>query len=543
MNSKLKLHIAIVFALIFLSASSFGQKKPIRPDRQRPADSRAAQGTKIKISGNPPPKYKGKVVDGERIFTWWENVIIDHEGTKIYCDSVIYFESNNMAQVYGNVRIVEDSVVITSHRGVYYGNTKKSELRGNVVFKKQGDLTLYTNYLDYDQPSRLAYYYNGGKLVDSENTLTSTRGYLNEYQNLASFAKNVHVENNDFQMDCDTMQYHTTSKIVYFRSPTQVVDKEGKTAKYESGFYNTISGRSSLRNSEFETPNYYLQGMETEADEINQLYKARGNVVLISKDENVIIKGTNGIYDKKNGWTKVYGNAILKRMDSKGDTLYLKADTLLSRETEIEDQENLYAYKNVRIFKSDFQGKADSVAFNEADSMMQFFESPVIWSKGVQLSADTIEIRFNQGRIDKMLLNTKSFIISQDTFKLFNQVKGREMIAHFQDSELKWVEVNGNAESVYFLVDEQKLKLMGMDRVICSNIHIDFQNSTIKDIRYLTNVEANVYPPKEITKNKARLDGFLWQVPQKPKLEEFIDYILHLRPPHKRDPSERKIRN
>ncbi len=40
-----------------------------------------------------------------------------------------------------------------------------------------------------------------------------------------------------------------------------------------------------------------------------KLYKAKGKVVMTSKDENMLIFGDNSFYDKKTGISKVYGNA------------------------------------------------------------------------------------------------------------------------------------------------------------------------------------------------------------------------------------------
>src|SRR5688572_11617284 len=138
----------------------------------------------------------GGVKNGER----FERVLRDAEKevifvqnkTTIYCDSAHFYRSKNTVEAFGRVRIVEgDSIVITASRLEYDGNLKKARLRNNVVFTKLATAKLYTDFLDYDRPTNQALYFNGGKLVDSINVLTSKKGYYNASSNLASFKKEV----------------------------------------------------------------------------------------------------------------------------------------------------------------------------------------------------------------------------------------------------------------------------------------------------------------------------------------------------------------
>jgi lipopolysaccharide export system protein LptA len=102
------------------------------------------------------------------------NVIFTQNETTIYCDSAYLYKEKNSVEAFGKVKIKEgDSVTVTSRKLEYDGNTKQAKLRNNVVFVKLNTATLYTDHLDYSRPSNLAIYFNGGRLVDSINTLTS----------------------------------------------------------------------------------------------------------------------------------------------------------------------------------------------------------------------------------------------------------------------------------------------------------------------------------------------------------------------------------
>jgi hypothetical protein len=75
-----------------------------------------------------------------------------------------------------------------------------------------------------------------------------------------------------------------------------------------------------------------------------------------------------------------------------------------------------------------------------------------------------------------------AFIIYEDSMKHHNQVKGREMIAYFVDQTLDKIDVNGNGESVYFALDEITAEMVGMNKILCSNLQIIFKEGKIEDI-------------------------------------------------------------
>jgi hypothetical protein len=130
----------------------------------------------------------------------------------------------------------------------------------------------------------------------------------------------------------------------------------------------------------------------------------------------------------------VYGNAVAKNIVG-GDTLYLTADTLLSVEDKEKKTRRMFAYNHVKIFKRDLQGKCDSLIYNYSDSTIYFYRDPVLWNERSQLTGDTINIQLANNKMDKMFLRTNAFVISLDSIKNYNQMKGRQMIAFFNKKE------------------------------------------------------------------------------------------------------------
>ena len=464
----------------------------------------------------------GQVINGVFINKAIGNVQFTQNQTRIFCDSALIYRNENRIEAFGKVKIIEnDSTTITARQANYDGNSKLVEFRNRVAFVQTGGVCLFSDYLDYDRSTKQAIYKNGGRLVDSVNVLTSIRGYYNEYTKLASFGGEVKGKNPEWDLVSDTLQYSSRTKVIFFHAPTTLTNQEGETANYNSGSYNTEGKSSSLRVGEFQTQSYSLNGLRISIDDFKQLYRAEGNVKMIAKEDEVTITGQTALYDKKNGITKIWNNPIMKKVVAEGDTLYMKADTLISVELE-NDDDYLIAYRNVIIYKSDLQGLADSAAYKPADSLMNFYLDPILWTEGTQLSADTMKLLIANNTLETLTMNTNSFIISQDSTENFNQVKGRNMVTYFKDQKIEKVDVSGNGESIYFVMEEEGDAIMGMNKVICSNMLIRFENNMVKTITFFKNNEGDFIPPHELQESLKQLPGFNWKIDSKPKLSDIL---------------------
>lgn len=197
----------------------------------------------------------------------------------------------------------------------------------------------------------------------------------------------------------------------------------------------------------------------------------------------------------------------------KAKTDSLRADT---GETRI-----VKAYHNVKIFKSDFQAIADSAYYGYADSVIRCFGKPIIWSQGSQLSADTVYMILKNQKMENVLFDKNAFIVNTqlDSTK-FNQIKGRKITGYFDNNELNRVYVDGNAESVYYTVEDNKYS--GMVRSVSSRIKIKFENKEMTDVISIRKPESTYYPIASIAADKEILEGFIWKPELRPTSKEEI---------------------
>ena len=514
MNFLLK---SSLFLFFFLSAFGLmAQEKPIE------------KGDKIEIT-NPPPDYLEVVkIKGKEIRKLVGNVHLKQNTTLIDCDSVYLNSGENTMEAFGNVHIRQsDTVTLVSDRAIYNGNTRQAKAFGKVTLTDPQSVVT-TEELDYNLNTNTAFYLSGGKITSGENTLTSKRGYYNTKTKLFSFRKDVVVTSPEYRMEADTLQYNSLTKIAYFQGPTKMIGKDG-TLYTKSGDYNTNSGVSNFRTrTTVDYQKYTLTGDTIFHDKKNEIGLAHGNVELFAKEDKTLILGDIGKYNGKTGISRVYGRAVMKSIVEK-DTLFLTADTLISIDKKDKSKKLIHAHYHVKIYKSDLQGKCDSLIYNFADSTIYFYHDPVMWSRENQMTADTVYIRLNNRKIDKMYMRTNAFVVAQDTIRNFNQIKGRNMVALFRESEVQKVDVNGNGESIFFALDEEKNnQLTGMNHVECAKITIRFAKNEVNNknemsqISFVGRPQAQFIPPHEIEEPSKKLRGFRWRKAEKPSRKQVL---------------------
>ena len=78
------------------------------------------------------------------------------------------------------------------------------------------------------------------------------------------------------------------------------------------------------------------------------------------------------------------------------------------------------------------------------------------------------------------------------------------------------MDVEGNGESHYFVLDDGDSLLVGMNKMFCSNMKIRFVNQQLDNISFYKKPEAKFIPPHELTAGQQFLEGFNWQIDSRP---------------------------
>ncbi len=459
----------------------------------------------------------------QRLSALVEGVVFKQKNTTVTCDSAVYYSRENKMEAFDNVRIVDKKTTITSNELYYLGDDRMALLREQVVYR-DGKRRMYTDSLDYNLDREIAIYRYGGRLEDSVNTLTSRQAYFYSQENYAVFYGSVELISPDYILRTDTLRYNTSTKVAYTDGRTEILKGDNTTLHAQGGEFRTYIDQSQFINGNVETNDYYLEGDQLFFDDLNKYYKAEGNVRLIAKTRDVIITGDEGFYDKEQGLSKIYGSPVMERRLAR-DTFYMAADTMITLESEYDSMKRILAFPNIRIFKSNLQGISDSAAYFRKDSVIYMYDDPVLWANGSQIEADTINLEVTENSIKSMTLRQNSFLVAQDTLENFNQIKGRNMKAYFNYGSLEKIEVDGNGESIFHILDETDSLLLGLNRLICSNMLIGFIDNEIREITVYNQPEGRIIPPHEITTEDKTLKGFNWRIMEKPELSDLFKKI------------------
>jgi lipopolysaccharide export system protein LptA len=459
--------------------------------------------------------------DGENVQFLWPNVVFKQESTTVTNDSSVYYRKRNVMESFGHVKIVDDSTTITSLKLIYNGDERTAILKEKVHYRK-GERRMMTDHLNYELDNEIGRYFGGGKLIDTTNTLTSKYGTYFVKQHYAVFYKDVVLVSPDFTLKADTLRYNTTTKVAYTDGPTEIHNSDGTELYANGGVFRTHIDQSSFIEGNVETEDYYLEGDDLFFDELNDYYKGEGNVLLTAKAKDVIITGEEGYYDREKGLSVIYGNPIMKRI-LQSDTFYIAADTLVAIESEYDSAKRILAYPDIRIFRSNLQGLADSASYFLSDSIIFMYGDPILWTNKNQIRADTIELQIANQTIDRMILHQNSFLVNQDTVGNFNQIKGRLMTAYFDYNIIDKIHVDGNGESIFYIMDDKDSLLIGMNRLFCSSMNIGFENNEIKSITVYTQPEGRIIPPHELSPADERLDGYSWFYDNRPLLRDIYN--------------------
>ena len=444
------------------------------------------------------------------------HVKMRHENTIFYCDSALLNSKSRNFDAFGNVHIiVNDTLDLYSDSLYYKGKTKMAELFGNVKLIDKNTV-LTTDHLLFDRKINTGYYYNNGKIINKQNTLTSKEGYYNTDSRTFYFKTDVVLVNPDQETYSDTLIYNTVSETAFFKGPTIIKGSEG-TIYCEDGWYDTKNDLSKLvKNPTISQNDQFLSSDSIMFDNAKNIGHAYGQVQILDTTKRVLIKGTIGEMWKTRGMAYVTDSATAITYDKNGDSLYISADTLWLFFDKNQQTKKILAYYNVRFFKKDLQGKCDSLSYSMEDSTIRLYYEPVLWSKKNQLTADSMTIAIVDNVPDSLVMYSSAFIVMQDTTETFNQIKGRNMIGHFSGSELKNIDVDGNAQTVFYLRDEDDY-LIGINRAESSTMSIRLLNGELKSISYNEDAKETTYPPEKFPAEGKKLKGFNWFEDFRPK--------------------------
>lgn len=451
------------------------------------------------------------------------DVVFRHEEALMYCDSAYFYEASNSLDAYGHVRFVQgDTLSGYGDKLFYDGNTKVARLRRNVKLvhgrAEENPTVLTTDSLNYDRAEGVAYYFNGGTVQDSLNTLVSVRGNYRPDTKQAVFSKEVKLTNPNFILTSDTLLYNTETKITNLVSPTEILYEKETDIHTSRGWYNTENERSMLLDRSVV---HHIEGKMMTGDTI--YYDKRigfgqvlGRMVMSDSTQKATLTGEYGQMWEDHSRGYATDSALMIDWSDTTNLTYIHADTLFTEELNYEDSalmdstyRRVRAYYGVRVYREDMQTTCDSMVYLASDSTMHLYRNPISWSENQQISADSITAYIVSGTIDHVVGNGNALCVMYDTLEYYNQMSGKTVIAYLHEGEVTHIDTDGNALTVYY-AKESDGSFVGINTTASSFIRMYVEERQIHHMRFTKETTGVLYPMDQIPAGGDRLENFFW---------------------------------
>ena len=440
------------------------------------------------------------------------HVSFRHKGATLTCDSAYFFEATNSFEAFGHVKLKQgDTLTLVSDYAYYDGNEQMAKSRRNVILTHRGT-KLYTDSLDYDRLYNLGYFFEGGKMVDNKNVLTSDWGEYDTETRDAVFNYDVKLKNPKFYLETDTLYYDVHTRLAHVTGPSTVTS--GKSmVKTQDAYYDTnndkarLFGRSVLVDEAKE-----ITGDSLFRDEKKGTAEGFGNVIYRDKQNKNEMYSEYFWYDENQGYAYATDHAKLVDYSQK-DTLYLHGDTLKMVSYNVNTDSvwrKLHCYYKVRMYRKDMQAVCDSLVYNSKDSVMTMYKDPIAWNVNRQLLGEVIDIFMKDSTIEHAHINGQALSIEKiDEKDHFNQVSSKDMFAYFINGDIHQSDAIGNVQTIFYPVDEKDSTFQGLNYLETDTMRMYLQERKLQRIK-TNKASGTTYPMTQIPSNKYHLTQFAW---------------------------------
>ncbi|WP_314241231.1 OstA-like protein [Empedobacter tilapiae] len=524
----------------FISLSVFAQQKPKKE--------------KVVLKHADLVERNPKLFEGNEFLSG--NVLIEYKGDVITADSAVLYRDKNLAVVWSNARLVSKDKTITAHKMEYDANTTIAKAFKDVVLTDPSS-RITADYMDYNRTTEIAtgigkvevktptqqissekmiYERLTGniivndtyKTIGSDGTLVEGRNVVyNVKSKSANFGSEVFITNKDYTIYSRKMTTNDITGITTFRDYSKIT-RRNDPSQYiitSDGDFNKKTGEAWLRNnSKVYYQNKTLTAKNLYFNDKTGFGKGEGDVYLDDPLEKRFLKGDYGEAFKYLDSAFVTKNAYAVKAFDK-DSLYISADTLLAvKRHDVDSTSLVKAFHKARFYKSNANGKADSLVYNQTKGLMQFYKDPILWSGDNQVTGNFIEAYTNAKteKIDSMKVFNNAFVIAKvDSLaeNEFHQIKGKYLTVLFQDDKIDFINVEENAVALTYMDDtDQKTKekeRYGINISYCGIIEVDVVGKDVELVACRIKSDGKMYPLSKFPEEMRYLPDFKWRISER----------------------------
>lgn len=453
------------------------------------------------------------------------HVHLTHNGASLKCDSAYLYQETNSVRAFGHVNFKQgDTLSLVGERGYYDGQSQILEVRKNVVLKHRRQ-TLYTDSLNYDRLYKYAYFFDGGKLVDGKDQLSSDWGEYNTESKEAKFYYQVRLKSGKNNVSTDTLYYDTKRSMAHFTGKTTIVNNCDVVNTTNGYFYTKSDEVQLFSRSIVISKDKTIVGDTLFRDKKSGDARGFGRVIYTdTKNKNQLL-GDEFYYNELTGKGYATKRALLKDY-SQGDTLFVHADSL-KLETFNINTDSVYrkvqGFNHVVAFRNDVQGICDSILVNSKDSSLTMFQDPVLWNENRQVLGEVIHIYMNDSTVRMAKVDGQALSLEQlDDKEKFNQVASNTMDAFFNNGALRNLVCTSNVRVIFFPINDADSTIIGLNYIETDTMRMYIGANKKLEKIWMPKAQGTLYPLNQVPSDRKQLPNFVWLEHLRPKRKEDV---------------------
>ena len=535
------------------------------------------EGGKLKDETNTLTSVYGQYSPSTKIAEFRDNVILNNtrDGYKMYTEELIYNTSTGMADINTATRIEGANDTILTTKGTYDTRNDHAELlsRSTLVHKDSANnvVTLEGDSIIYDRLSRISEAYmfkdinkNGRPMVltDTARKMTLIGGYGMYNDSLQSSLATDYPLLMEYSRP-DTLFLRSDTILTYMRTEKVWPDSlshewDAATRARLKAFTSIDQIADSMIMSLSGLPyGFPRPGQHPALKEIASMPfwekvkiiapKSRDKSEHPGKEENhqerlelveaddITIETNDGETEEtekseeteRSGLTQEKAEASKDSVWDSVPKLLLPRLDRLGRDSNYMVDKQFHAAKAIgkaRFFNQQLQGIADTIIYQQYDSLLHLIRKPIVWSEERQVTGEKIIVHFNDSTPEWAHLPSGGFVAEHIDEDFYNQLSGSELKAFFENSEMKHLDVNGNVETI-FLPMESDSTFTRLVHAESSYLTVDMNGKQMEHLKMWPEVDGTVTPIFLVKQVDKSLPGFRWLELLRPKREWYGDRI------------------
>lgn len=479
-----------------------------------------AYGGKIDDKVNVLTSVYGQYSPPTKEAEFYHDVVLvnNRDNYRMYTDTLLYNTATHIARIVSPTKIVGDNDTILTKSGSYNTASDNAVLnsRSTIIHKDTAGnvTTLEGDSIIYDKLTHISRAYTfraGGKLpqpvvlTDTANKMTLIGGYAMYNDSTQEALASVYPLLMEYSRP-DTLFLRADTILTYLE--THLVFPPLGADSLTSDSLENVRGNkahSSIDGASADRPGWESLGAKT--TENNDTVRHTEDELLEDLREIGVVRDSVA--------------------DGLNDSLPESAPPPIARDSSEMIPRQFHvakAFHRARFFNQDLQGVADSMIFNEFDSMLYMHVKPVVWSGERQVNGGKIHVHFNDSTPDWALLPDYGMMIEHVEEDFYNQLSGDVMKAWFENKDLRRMDVDGSVETI-FLPQDNDSTYSRLLNATASHLTMDLTDRKLDRLKMWPDVDGTVSPIFRVKNNQKLLPGFRWLTDIRPVREWYGDRL------------------